>query len=40
MLLSNNDDSMIEWLKGSLCGVQFPKIVTGKSNNTIQKILS
>ena len=21
------------WLRGSLCGAQFPKIVSGKSNN-------
>jgi hypothetical protein len=27
------------WLKGSLCGAQFPKIVSGKSNNKGQNSL-
>lgn len=41
LFLLNNKNILLSviWLKGSLCGAQFPKIVSGKSNNIGQNNL-
>jgi hypothetical protein len=38
-IINENILLLIIWLKGSLCGAQFPKIVSGKSNNIGQNNL-